>query len=427
MTRLDEPRGLKIRQDATARLLLLTSRPDLSGPQLEEAEALASRITNWPIFIDIATRKFSVTYAHKALSRIRRDAIPEQYREKMRNAARMTGLRTLKVAAAQVSFHKSCIQPNEAQHAYVKGPALSLQHGRNFTERNCRDIDILIASHSFENVALAAWKNGYRVALSIDPAKFAKSARDVKFLARFTDEVKIFSDDDIVIELHRRLDKRSKVFNTKEALANVETVELSGVRMNTLSPPLHFVYICYHHARHMWSHLHWLADLDLMISAGCSREESLEFAHQKGIKPTVEAAFAFHELISRPGQWSETKLNAGLEYDFLKGCLANLDGGLELEYALKEGRYLHDFNLASQVSEAQRHAFTKTHWTEDFRPSLTQYMKRPYPTYMFWLYRIERAIIGVRDLVKRTLGIPVGYSAADSDASSNPDDDGSVR
>lgn len=379
---------------------------------MQEATALASRISDWSKFTEIAMQKFCVTYAYNALSRIPQNTVPAKDLENMRVAAKITSLRALKVAAAQVSFHLSCIKPIHAKHAYVKGPALSIQHGRNFTERNCRDIDILVAGEHFEAVAIAAWENNYSLALSVNPLKAAAKIRDVKFLARFTNEVKIFSPDGIVIELHRRLDKQSKIFNPDEALASVEKITLSGVDMNTLSPSLHFVYICYHHARHLWSHLHWLADLDLMITKGCSRDAALELAAKKGIEPTVKAALKFHELISRPGQWSETEANQSLEFEFLKGCLANLEGGLELEYQLKEGRYLHDFNLAAQISEEQKDAFSKIHWSEDYRPSLTQYLKRPYPAYLFWLYRLERAIIGARDATKRAFGLRVGSTEA---------------
>ena len=404
---------LQLRDDAIAQLLLLTSKPDLSTEQLGIAESLAHRISDWEAFTETAIRKFSVPYAYGALRQINENAVPDETLHHLQLATRLTGLNTLKIAAAQVAFHTTCIAPNNAKHAYVKGLALSIQHGQNYTARNCRDIDILVAQEDFEDVLIAAWKAGYRIALTSEPVRLAISEREVKFLARFIDEIKILSTDDVLIEVHRRLDKHSSVFDNEDVFANVEPFELSGVGMYTLRKPLHFVYVCYHHSRHLWSHLHWLSDLDVMISKDCDRTAILEYSGKLGIRPTIDAAFELRELITQPERWSDAKDKDDLAVQFLKGCLSNLEGGMELEYELKESRYLHDFISESQVSPDRRQTFQQAHWSESIRPSLVQFLKRPYPSYLFWLYRIERMIIMTRDTIKSALGMKIAGAEAD--------------
>lgn len=404
---------LQMREDAIAKLLLLTSKPDLSSEQLITAESLAHNISDWGTFTETAIRKFSVPYAYGALRQINENAVPKETLQHLRQATRRTGLNTLKIAAAQVAFHTACIAPTNAQHAYVKGLALSIQHDQNFTTRNCRDIDVLIADRDFEDVLMAAWKAGYRIALTAEPVRLANTESEIKFLARFIDEIKILSTDDVLIEVHRRLDKHSTVFDNEDVFANVEPFELSGVGMYTLRKPLHFVYVCYHHSRHLWSHLHWLADLDVMISSDCDRTAILEYSEKLGIRPTIEAAFQLRELISQPHIWTNADDTDDLAAQFLKGCLSNLEGGMALEYELKESRYLHDFISESQVSPTRRQAFQQAHWSESIRPSLVQFLKRPYPPYLFWVYRVERMIIMTRDAIKSALGMKIAEPKAD--------------
>lgn len=404
---------LQLRDDAIAQLLLLTSKPDLSAEQLNTAKSLAHRISDWGAFTETAIRKFSVPYAYGALRQIDENAVPDETLHHLQQATRRTGLNTLKIAAAQVAFHTTCIAPTNAKHAYVKGLALSIQHGQNYTARNCRDVDILVADEDFEDVLMAAWKAGYRIALTAEPVRLANSEREIKFLARFIDEIKILSADDVLIEVHRRLDKHSAVFDNEDVFANVEPFELSGIGMYTLRKPLHFVYVCYHHSRHLWSHLHWLADLDVMISSDCDRAAILEYAGKLGIRPTIEAAFQLRELITQPELWSNAKDKDELAVQFLKGCLSNLEGGMELEYELKESRYLHDFISESQVAPDRRQSFQQAHWSESIRPSLVQFLKRPYPSYLFWVYRLERIIIMTRDSIKSALGMKIAETKAD--------------
>ena len=408
---------LQLRDDAIAQLLLLTSKPDLSTDQLNIAESLAHRISDWGSFTKTAIRKFSVPYAYSALRQINENAVPVETLHDLQRATRLMGLNTLKIAAAQVAFHTTCIAPNNAKHAYVKGLALSIQHGQNYTARNCRDIDILVSDRDFEDVLMAAWKAGYNIALSEEPLRFADSAREIKFLARFIDEVKIIDANDVLIEVHRRLDKHSSVFDNEDLFANVEPFELSGVGMYTLQKPLHFVYVCYHHSRHLWSHLHWLADLDVMISSDSDPTSILEYSDKLGIRPTIEAAFQLRELISRPDLWTSVDDKDDLAAHFLKGCLSNLEGGMALEYELRETRFLHDFISESQVSPNRRQGFQQAHWSESIRPSLVQFLKRPYPSYLFWVYRLERMIIMTRDSIKSALGMKVAETKADPPSS----------
>lgn len=407
------------RHDAELRLLLLTSKVTLNAQQRKEVRALCSDVTNWKMFCDIAARKFSTTYAQNALAECAPDLVPKLTLDRLKAEADRFRFRTLRVAATQVDFHRKCVEPTDADHAYLKGLALPLQFGQNFVDRFCRDIDILVASKSIRPIVNLAINNGYNVILTTSPLRFATCERDIDFVCQFEKVVYLLGPEEILIELHRRMDKGSLNYDREQALATAEEFEFSGTRMRTLSKHFHFVYCCVHHSSHFWSHLHWIADADMMIAdLGTASPQIIEHAERLGIRPTVEATFAFHDLISRPGLWdSKAIATEDLGAYFLKACLINLEGGLELEKKLRKQSYSEDFISSSQVSKAKYSASGKHPWTEDIHPNLIQYLKRSYPRPLFWMYRVERVLIILRDAFYGTLGIDVPKKAGEADAS----------
>lgn len=380
------------RLDASARLLVLLAKVVLGEAQKQEARSLAAQIQDWQEFTQIATRKFVVTLAHRHLRACAADLVPALAMECMRLQARATIMSTLRVAAAQIAFHKSCIQRSDARHAYVKGIALARHYYSSVGDRFCRDIDVLVAAKDFAKVIGAAVSSGYRVMID-DEDRFTDDARDIRFLARHADVVTLVGADSIGIEVHRRLDKLSLNFNLELAFTTAHDLDLSGFVGKTLSPTYHFNYICYHHSRHYWSHLHWLADLDAMVrSPDCDRARIEAMADTIGIRPTVDAAFEFQQLISQPGLWGTELSIASGGGQFLKACLINLAGGLDLEIELRAEATFQDFMSAWQISPGRYKGFLFNSWLRRLRPSVTQYFDHKYPSALHWIYSLQNLV-----------------------------------
>jgi hypothetical protein len=300
------------------------------------------------------------------------EIVPVSAMEAMRKLARAATMSTLRVAAAQIAFHKSCVARTGAQHVYIKGVALAQQYSGTFGDRFCRDIDVLIASKDFNSVLTAAVSAGYRVLLDDDRSQFTLDRRDLDFLSRYADVVTLIGPDSIPIEVHRRLDKLSLNFDLEYAFASAEDVVLGGVTFKTLTKPLHFIYVCYHHSRHFWSRLHWLADLAAMIqSPDFDRRRVQELGDLIGIRPTIDAALEFQDLISRPGLWGASVPVETGGGQFLKACLVNLDGDLGLEVQLRNRMTLSDFMSAWQISPGRYNALWFNTWLRRLRPSVS--------------------------------------------------------
>lgn len=389
-----------------ARLLLASARPSLDDKQSDRIRSLAQQVNDWHFVTETAVRKFSAPYLYQALSKDAFGIPPTSTMKRLSEYTKFTNFRSLKIAAAQIAFHRTCIEPTFARHAYVKGIALSIQFGGNFTSRFCRDIDILVDRRIFEQVILTAAKNNYRVILTTEPLKFVTSVDDLKFVTKFPSDVGLISPDGILIEVHRRLDKADFIFDVDDALSSTVPIKLSGVTMQTLQPSLHFTYVCYHHSRHLWSHLHWLADLDLMLRSDRLDPKSIQIAADTvGLAPTTAASIELNTLVSQSDKWHETNDENELAREFLHACLLNLNGGKELEYELRSGSFGHDLMSKSQMSPDRLESTKSTVWRSKFHPVLQQYLKRPLPAAFFWLYRVQRAFIVARDSLATLLNL----------------------
>ena len=386
--------------DVESRLLLSTAKLNFDEDLLDEIRTLSDQISDWESVTDKSIKKFSATFLNRALVESSTEGLPSDPMRRLGNFARFTNLRALRTTAAQLQFHRTCVEPLGVKHAYLKGIALYSQFGGNIADRFCRDIDVLVEERRFKEVILTAVKHGYRVVMSSRPLKFATSRNDIEFVTMFSGDVGLMSPDDVLIEVHRRLDKQSEIFDSNAALETTVSVKVSDVILNTLNWSLHFTYVCYHHSRHFWSHLHWIADLDLMIKSPVFDQDKLsETASAYGLQPTTNASIEFYDLISRPNLWHEAIQQPGLANDFLKYCLINLQGGLELENALKQNASGRDLLSDAQISPERSKEMFENHRQINVHPTLSQYLKYPVPAPLFWLYRVQRYLIFVRDRI----------------------------
>lgn len=382
--------SIEPRQDASAKLLLLTTKRSFTADQIIQIRALVLEINNWDFFVETATAKFSIPLAYKALQTYAEDLVPSSALKAMRIRVRRSSMATLAVVGALLNFQKSCLTPSGARYAYIKGPALSSQFGRPYADRFSRDIDVLVDARDIGRLLEACVSAGYHVFIDSHGTKVAHNRKDLNFIARYAPVVLVLSPEGVPIEVHRQLGKMSVAFDVRNAIENSEEVQLNGILIRTLEKNLHFVYVCYHHARHFWSHLHWLSDIDIIINSSEFEEHSaLSLASEIGIRPTIEATINFHYITSHPEEWHELDFDTGKNVVFLKACLANLEGGLELEYALRANKTLGEFIAPWQISRGRYFSLWRKSWENRLRPSVAQHLRYSFPPYLHWMYRVQ--------------------------------------
>lgn len=414
--------GLEPRTDATAQLVVLLAKSSLSSAQISAVRELCADIEDWNAFIDIAYRKFSSSYSSKHLKAHAADIVPDDVLSTLAALANRNALATLRVLGAQARFHHKCILTTEPDYAYVKGPALAKQCGLSFSDRFSRDIDVLVSERDLARVLEAARDAGFLFRLDDAQPPTVPTAKDLHFLARYADVITVFEPEGVPVEIHRRLDKMSLDFTFEKAkkLGGLSTVELPGMKVTTLAPTLHFVYSCYHHSRHFWSKLHWLADIEAFRrSPDFDPEKAKSIALEIGILPSIEAALEFDDLTKDPSVWTTATLNQTAGGQFLKACLINLDGDLDLEQTLREDMKLNDFMSAWQVSSGRYSGLWRQSWLRRLRPSVTQYTENPYPRGWYWLYSVKNGVQLAKNGLALAFGSRPQTPSQDHDASAD--------
>lgn len=381
---------------AIAQLLLLLSRPTLEGDKVGVAQRLCGQIDDWDTFAQIATEKFCVPWVFDHLSTHATDQVPTAILDRMRLVTVAFSMQTMRVAAEQVTFQKTCLERLGVHYAFIKGPSLAARYHKNPAARFSRDIDLLVAQQDHERVIQDAISLGYQV--WDDPENDPKipNTQELRALLRYEGTVTLVSKDDVVIEVHRDIDKFSGLFEPAELLATTEEISTGNTTTHVLPTAKLFCYICYHHSRHIWSKLHWIADLDAMIThPDFEKSVVLAYADERGLRPTVEACLEFHQLTLEPETWSQIEpQHHGKQ--MLDLCLDNLMGDLAFEYAQRAKFGMLAIPFDWMLAKRLYWPVMARHLASRLKPNYTQFAQYPLPAGLQFLYYFTRPLGAVR-------------------------------
>jgi hypothetical protein len=147
--------------------------------------------------------------------------------------------------------------------------------------KQTRDIDLLVPPEHAEIALQTIERDGYTLSLP------AKTLNDIqrRGLIRYAREVEL-SDPltKVRVELQWRAADNPILLSGVDAQAPSQTVALSeGASVRTLSSDDLFAYLCVHGARHSWSRLKWLTDVNaLIVSSNADIERLYRHAQKIG-------------------------------------------------------------------------------------------------------------------------------------------------
>ena len=340
------------------RLLLLAARESWDAGQAARACKLAATVRDWDGFCDVAIRSFGAGLAYCSLSSLDAGCVPQRVLDRMRSASRMFAVRSLQMDATLLAFVSGCIAPLGIRHAFFKGMPLAHRYYHAPAARPCRDIDVLVDPQGALDIVRRASALGYVPIEDIGPGERALAAwvkRATVYPMRATNGV--------LIEIHKSLDHGDDMLDVDRMLSRAEAMEFRGQPLSVLRTSDLFVYICMHHTRHFWSHLHWYADLDAMIRhSQFDLAEVREVAARARLAPTVEACLRLHDF-ARSGDWPALiSIDQGPGEALLVRSLECLEGGREREDALRASRLSRDRAFTWQVTAMERMAlFVRKH------------------------------------------------------------------
>jgi hypothetical protein len=362
-------------------LLLLVSRERLSPAQLARAAELAAGVDDWEAFVRVSHRAFGICLVHAGLSRLPPGSVPVAVLASLRQGARGMAARSLLIESTQRRFADDCLAPGGARHAFFKGLALSTRYYAAPAHRPCRDVDVLVDGAAVLDVVLRAHRHGYK------PYEVAgvDSDRDVAAWVKYGSVFPMLAPSGVLVEIHKSLDHGEGFFDTAALLARAEAIELRGRPIAVLGTADLFTYLCMHHTRHFWSHLHWFSDLDALSShAAFDPDEVRQVARKAGLLSTVEACLGLNRLAAG-GRWTNAP-GTGPEHALLESAIACLLGGREREDELRGTRLSSDRAFSWQLGPGGRLA----HRLRKARPTFTDYQALPLPGWLQPLYYLTR-------------------------------------
>ena len=383
--------------DSAAQLLLILARIELDSHQLELARQLAGEISDWTDFRTRARAHFILPLAYRHLRRLGGEILPKREWEEFRVQSLQLISRSLLITAAQRDLVNDLLCPMEVPFLLIKGHALAARYYPEPAERYSRDIDVLVPQKVLTEVIQRALSIGYAQPSDQEPW----SRQHIEAMARYQPEITLISPRGVPVEFHSRLDKSGLIFDTEALLESRQLTELLGNQVTMLSTVDHFVYLCLHHTRHLWSHLHWLVDLDAILnSAEFDIEEVRARAASLKLSSTVDACIDMHQqLVSAPANLK----NSGQDpvSDLIRHCLIHVQGTPEIEREIRKNRPYSDFAFEWQAADSPKIKGRFRQLVRLLKPDMDDYNQFPLPVSMHWFYFLLRPIAGIRRRIKK--------------------------
>ena len=372
--------------------VLFLSRIAIPSRDTDRAREICARVEDWPMLTDIAQRKFSLPFVYGNLQSLKLDDTYAPMLDAMRSQVLPITFASLRVLAAQRKFHRDCVAPFDLAHIYLKGPSLAARYYEDPGQRFARDIDILVSRKDQEKLVRHALSRGYLILDRNEMKGHQISERDLQALLTYRTVATLMTPDNIPIEVHRNIDKKLGLFAVQEALQRRETIPDAALHYDVMPTADLFCYVCYHNTRHIWSRLHWIADLDAMVTdPSFDRDATLVRATELGLRSNVEACLELHE-IAISGKASALAEGDSRGAELAAICLKNLSGDLKLEYNLREGEELLGLPFKWMVSKTVRKRARTLTRLSRILPDYDAYEAWPLPRGLQWIYYVSKPL-----------------------------------
>jgi len=395
------------------RLLLTCCR---RSPDSTQLDAAAGGLRDWSRITDLARHHLVVPQVLLHLKRAAPSLVPKDALADLSAEGRRAAVLNLLHLAELRQLAANHLIPSQIRYLVIKGVGISARYYAHVSLRQSRDIDLLVDPRRLLELTTALMDDGYR----LSDARLVDNANDLRAYCAMHAEINMISPRGVVIQLHQLLDFTGCQYpvGTDELFDLAEPVAI-GQDTHPVMPTLElFVYLAYHHGRHQWSRLHWIADLDAVIShPSFDTNAVLARADVLGMRPVVRAALDLHEVLTGK---SEHASKPPLSKQLISDCLHYIQEDAsppELERESQRGT--GSGIVKSWLRNFQFNWRANNHWHNRCRyifsisrPTYADYIFLPLPESLFWLYRLLRPIRWVYEIAR---GRPVG------DLKSRPD------
>jgi Uncharacterised nucleotidyltransferase len=223
----------------------------------------AARVTDWNEFLRLVNRQRIPGLVQEALS-VPGIELPPPVAQKLTSQAEGITRQNLNFTAETLRLQSTFEEANIPALA-LKGVALAQLAYGSLGIKHARDIDFLVPANKVVAALELLERHGY------EPSSPTHSLteKQQKILLRYGREIELLHRSrKVQLELHWHAAANSLLLQGVDANSVAQSVGLgNGVSVRTLAPDDLFAYLCVHGARHAWSRLKWLADVNALLSA----------------------------------------------------------------------------------------------------------------------------------------------------------------
>jgi hypothetical protein len=371
--------------DPIIQTLLICARPKLDAALQERLRALAANGLNWNALVYTAQMNLLVPLMAKHLGKLATEYADPSVRDAIISSRNHCIIRMMRIEALRRDLVHNIIEPLGARYALLKGVSLSRLLYAGDLARQYRDVDVLLDEKKIVAVVTQLIAKGCRI--TNKEWEFVQSG-DISVLAQYLAAVELKTLDGIPIEIHRRLDNSGCVFDSQRLLSSVGKTA-DG---NVLPEGVHATYMCFHHARHKWSMLHWCADIAALRYGAPERVESARaYSISVGLDSSIDESLKLAEdlhYVALNGTYP-----SGRQSKFLADCIQSLNQSIALPLssslpATNESEREPDFYYSWQKSTSYHIKFTLARCS----PNINDYNAWPLTQRWRWLYWLSRPI-----------------------------------
>lgn len=377
-----------------AKLLLACCR---FNPDLDRISHLAGEIADWTGCLSLARHHLIVPKVHGCFKALTQNAIPADVLRDFSKGSREASIVSLLHQAELKQLIEAHVRPLGIGFLVVKGMSLAARYYRDITLRQARDIDVLIMPDRLHELTVRLLIHGYR----LNEIRPATSTESIRAFCETNAEINLLSPRGVAIQLHKLLDFTGCQYpvSTEALIERGEFCTVGSFDCPVLPTNELFVYVSYHHGRHQWSRMHWLADLDALISdAAFDLGKVRARARDLGMERLTSSAVSLHALLFEDGKrrYPENRFTRQVEINCLGYLRESANSPEEKRRTLRtSGRGIVKAWL--QAFAFNWHANTK--WRNRIRyllslprPTYADYLFLPLPVSLFSLYLVIRPV-----------------------------------
>jgi hypothetical protein len=242
-------------------LLLWCARTEASPELAARIRTLSASNLDWNYLAQLARRHSITPLLYRQLERHASELAPSTHLAKLKLEYQANSARNI-ILTEELSRLIKLFSDAGIETIPYKGPVLALYAYGDLALRRFVDLDVIVKKSDVPRARDLLLAEGYTLAKSLTAAQQDLLLRTQHNLQFARDERRL------LLELHWEVAPHlfASSVQENELWQHLETIELRGTEMKTLSADELLFSLCVHGSRHLWERLGWICDIAELIA-----------------------------------------------------------------------------------------------------------------------------------------------------------------